>query len=155
MIRFYEALEGKQEPAGEELNFQTLDFQFPNSEYTGPFQSSAAPVDRLKEEPRSKSPLRRQQPFVRCEAPVDVMNEKPRNESLLRLQQPFVRCEPRVLDSAVTCYHCQASGHPAYGCSKRPRFFSSWNVILRERKHKHKGVLNCCSSRESHYFKGV
>jgi len=52
---------------------------------------------------------------------------------------PFEVYDPEFLPSSATCYHCQSGEHLAHTCFKRPRYFKSFNIVVRERKCMYTG----------------
>ena len=185
--RFYEALERRQEPPGIELNFDTLEFQFPATQeglqfpegmpawkfpQYPPSQDDSIPGPTTPPNFRNDVELQQHQKQEQEEeeqqhsVPSDLGNLKyVRNLSPSIIQYevyganvllspticnlevveqaspgiPFEVYDPEFLPSSATCYHCQSGEHLAHTCFKRPRYFKSFNIVVRERKCMYTG----------------
>ena len=176
--RFYEALERRQEPPGIELNFDTLEFQFPATQeglqfpegmpawkfpQYPPSQDDSIPGPTTPPNFRNDVELQQEQQhsvpsdlgnlkYVRNLSPSIIQYEvyganvllSPTICNLEVVEQaspgiPFEVYDPEFLPSSATCYHCQSGEHLAHTCFKRPRYFKSFNIVVRERKCMYTG----------------
>ena len=189
--RFYEALEKQQEPPGIELNFDTLEFEFPATDedlqfpegmpawkypqippsqddsMPGPttppiFRNDVELQQQQQQQEINQQQQRQQQQSVPsdlgnlnyvCELSPSILQYEVYNANVLLSPAicnlevveeaspgiPFEVYDPEFLPSSATCYHCQSGDHLAHTCFKRPRYFKSFNIVVRERKCMYTG----------------